>query len=146
LTRFRRAGLTERVLPALVAKKGRRRQALALAQGRGVLGALFALLPWLLLGAIVLRLAGAESARPAGPETLAQQALLHEVEASFETLRLRNLVDAYRYARGEWPAGLTDLRRFVDDASRQEPLAPLGPREYYFAQRGDSFLVLAPEE
>jgi len=146
LTRFRRAGLIERVLPALVAKKQRRRQALALAQGKGVPGALLALLPWLLLGAIVLRLAAPESPRPGGAETLAEQALRYEVEASFETLRLRNLADAYRYARGEWPAGLTDLRRFFHDARRQEPLAPLDPREYYFAQRGESFLVLAPEE
>lgn len=146
LTRFRRAGLIERVLPALVAKKQRRRQALALAQGPSVLGAVLALLPWLLLAAIVLRLAQPQGPPPSGPETLAQRALLHEAEASFETLRLRNLADAYRYARGEWPAGLTDLRRFFHAARRHQPFAPLDPREYYFAQRGDSFLVLAPEE
>jgi hypothetical protein len=146
LTRFRRAGLIERVLPALVAKQQRRRQALALAHGPSLLGAGLALLPWLLLAAIVLRLAQPQGPPPSGPQTLAERALLHEVEASFETLRLRNLADAYRYARGEWPAGLTDLRRFFHAARRDQPFAPLDPREYYFAQRGDSFLVLAPEE
>ena len=145
LTRFRRAGLIERVLPAPSAKKQRRRQGRqGFTQGRGVIGTLFAVLPWLLLGAIVLR--QPLSPPRSGAETLSQRALLHQTEASFETLRLRNLADAYRYARGEWPAGLTDLRRFFHEARRHQPLAPLDPREYYFAQRGDSFLVLAPEE
>jgi hypothetical protein len=145
LTRFRRAGLIERVLPAPSAKKQRRRQGRqGFTQGRGVIGTLFAVLPWLFLGAIVLR--QPLSPPRSGAETLSQRALLHQTEASFETLRLRNLADAYRYARGEWPAGLTDLRRFFHDARRHQPLAPLDPREYYFAQRGDSFLVLAPEE
>jgi hypothetical protein len=81
-----------------------------------------------------------------GSATLADQAFLHAAGASFETLRLLNLADAYRYARGEWPRGMTDLRRFFHDARRHQPLAPLDPREYYVAQRGDSILVLAPEE
>jgi hypothetical protein len=145
LTRFHRAGLIERVLPALIAKKQRRRQGRqGFAQGRGVISTLLAVLPWLLLGAIVLR--QPLSPPRSGAETLSQRALLHQTEVSFETLRLRNLADAYRYARGEWPAGLTDLRRFFHEARRHQPLAPLDPREYYFAQRGDSFLVLAPEE
>jgi hypothetical protein len=41
---------------------------------------------------------------------------------------------------------MTDLRRFYSDARRNAPLAPLDAREYYVAQRGDSFLVLAPED
>jgi Domain of unknown function (DUF4388) len=146
LTRFRRAGLIERVLPALVAKRQRRRPSLALAQGPSVLGALFAVLPWLLLAAIVYQLTRLQGPPPLGAPTLAERARLHEAESSFETLRLRNLADAYRYARGAWPAGMTDLRRFFHEARRHQPLAPLDPREYYFAQRGDSFLVLAPEE
>ena len=145
LTRFRRAGLIERMRPELVAKKQRRRHALELAQGPSVLGVLLALLPWFLLGAIVLQLAQ-HVPRSRRAETLAERALLHELEVSFETLRLRNLADAYRYARGEWPGGPTDLRRFFHEARRHQPLAPLDLREYYFAQRGDSFLVLAPEE
>ncbi len=145
LTRFRRAGLIERVAPELVAKKQRRRHALEFAQGPSLLGGILAALPWLLLAAIGFGLSQQQPGVLSVAPRLAQQALLHEAQVSFETLRLRNLVDAYRYARGAWPAGLTDLRRFVNDARHQQPLAPLASHEYYFAQRGDSFLVLAPE-
>ena len=143
MTRFRRAGLIERVLPALVAKKQRRRQALALAQGPSVLGAVLALLPWLLLGAIVLRLAQPQGPPPSGPETLAQRALLYEVEASFETLRLRNLADAYRYARGEWPTADRPAP-FLPRCAPSPALCAARSREYYFAQRGDSFWFSHP--
>ncbi len=146
LTRFRRAGLIERVAPELVAKKQRRRHALEFAQGSSVLGGMLAVLPWLLLAAIVFSLSQQPVGVGAAVSRLTQRALLHEAQVSFETLRLRNLADAYRYARGAWPAGVTDLRRFVNDARHEQPLAPLASHEYYFAQRGDSFLVLAPEE
>jgi Domain of unknown function (DUF4388) len=145
LTRFRRAGLVDRVDPQLVAKK-RRRPALELSHGPSLSSLVAAVLPWLLLAAVVVTGSQRSAPRPAGAERLAQQAFLHAAESSFETLRLRNLSDAYRYARGEWPGGMTDLRRFFHDARRTQPLAPLDPREYYFAQRGDTFLVLAPED
>jgi hypothetical protein len=146
LTRFRNAGLIERVAPELVARKQRRLRMLELPRGPSLSGALVALVPWLLLGAVVLT--SLQQAAPRAPRgaTLAERAFRHAAGASFETLRLRNLADAYRYARGEWPGGMTDLRRFFHDARRHQPLAPLDPREYYVAQRGDSLLVLAPEE
>jgi hypothetical protein len=145
LTRFLRAGLIGRVSPAQL-KKLRRGAVEALGAGRGVASALVALLPWLVLGLVVARLAQLPPAAPAARPTLGERALLHQAETAFETLRLRNLADAYRYARRDWPAGPTDLRRLFHEARRHQPLAPLDPREYYFAQRGDSFLVLAPEE
>jgi hypothetical protein len=145
LTRFRRAGLIERLAVELVAKKQRRLPSLEFAKAPSVLGPLLAVLPWLLLGAVVFAVLQQPAARIPPPESLTQQALLRAVDDSFETLRLRNLADAYRYARGGWPAGITDLRRFVNDARKQQPLAPLDSREYYFAQRGDSFVLLAPE-
>jgi len=147
LTRFLRAGLIERVDPELVAKKHRRgRRALELAHAPSLSGAIWAVLPWLLLGLVVFGLPQHAAPRAAQGESLAHQAFLHQAEVSFETLRLRNLTDAYRYARGAWPAGMTDLRRFYTDVRRSTPLAPLDAREYYVAQRGDSFLVLAPED
>jgi len=145
LTRFRRAGLIERVDPQLVAKK-RRRPTLELSHGPALSSLIAAVLPWLLLGAVLMSGAQRPAPRLASAERLAQQAFQHGAEASFEALRLRNLSDAYRYARGEWPGGMTDLRRFFHEARRGQALAPLDPREYYFAQRGDSFLVLAPED
>jgi hypothetical protein len=146
LTRFRRAGLIERVDPQLVARKQRRRDKLELPSGPSLGAVLAAVLPWLLLGAVVFAASRVEAPRPAASGALSEQAVLRAAGASFETLRLRNLADAYRYARGEWPGGMTDLRRFFHEARRHEPLAPLDPREYYVAQRGDSILVLAPEE
>ncbi len=145
LTRFRRAGLIEQVDPQLVARKQRRREKLELPSGVPAGAALAATLPWLLLGAVVFAASRVEAPRAAAG-SLSEQAVLRAAGASFETLRLRNLADAYRYARGEWPGGMTDLRRFFHEARRREPLAPLDPREYYVAQRGDSLLVLAPEE
>jgi hypothetical protein len=146
LTRFRRAGLIERVDPQLVARKQRRRDKLELPSGPSLGAVLAAVLPWLLLGAVMFAASRVEEPRPAANAALSEQAVLRAAGASFETLRLRNLADAYRYARGEWPGGMTDLRRFFHEARRHEPLAPLDPREYYVAQRGDSILVLAPEE
>jgi hypothetical protein len=145
LTRFRRAGLIERVAPQLVAKK-RRREKLELPHGPSLSGVLAAMLPWLLLGAVVLVASQSEPRHFASRASPTEQAFVRAAGASFETLRLRNLADAYRYARGEWPGGMTDLRRFFHDVRRHQPLAPLDSREYYVAQRGDSILVLAPEE
>jgi len=146
LTRFRRAGLIEPLDPEVAARKQRRRHALELAAGPSFLGAILAALPWALLAAIVFALIQRPPPRLEAPARIAEQAMLRQADASFEALRLRNLADAHRYARGQWPEGLTDLRRFVQEARRHTPLAPLDPREYYFARRGDSFLVLAPEE
>jgi hypothetical protein len=145
LTLFRRAGLIEPIDPEIVARKQRRRVALELAAGPSVLGALLALLPWALLVAIVFALLQQPAPEPLHQANLAERAVLHRAGSAFESRRLRNLADAQRYARGEWPEGLTDLRRFFHEARRGVPLAPLDPREYYFARRGDSFLVLAPE-
>lgn len=145
LTRFRRAGLIERVAPQLVARK-RRREKLELPHGPSLSGLLGAVVPWLLLGAVVVVASQHEPRRLASRGSLTEQAFVRAADASFETLRLRNLADAYRYARGEWPSGMTDLRRFFHDVRRHQPLAPLDSREYYVAQRGDSILVLAPEE
>jgi hypothetical protein len=145
LTRFRRAGLIERVDPQLV-RKHRRRETLVLRSGPSLSSLLFALLPWVLLGAVALLASRGEPPRAAEAAGLRERAILHAARTSFETLRVRNLAEAYRYARGEWPGGMTDLRRFFLEARRHQPLAPLAPHEYYVARRGDGFLVLAPEE
>jgi hypothetical protein len=146
LSRFRRAGLIERVDPQLVAKKQRRREKLALPSGPSPSTVVYALLPWVLLVTLAVLAGRSEGPRATERTGLREQAFLHAARTSFETLRVRNLAEAYRYARGEWPGGMTDLRRFFHDARRHQPLAPLAPHEYYVARRGDGFLVLAPEE
>jgi hypothetical protein len=143
LTQFRRAGLIEPIDPAIVARQ--RRPALALAAGSSLLAGFIALLPWALLAAVLAGLLQQPVRQPLGGVSLAERAALHRAEVAFEARRLRHLADAHRYARGVWPGGLTDLRRFYHESRRNVPLAPLDSREYYFARRGDSFLVLAPE-
>jgi hypothetical protein len=132
--------------PQLVAKKQRRRERLALPSGPSLSTVLFAVVPWLLLGAVVAMASQMEPPRALASASLREQAFLHAARTSFETLRVRNLAEAYRYARGDWPEGMTDLRRFANEARRAQPLAPLALHEYYVARRGDGFLVLAPEE
>jgi hypothetical protein len=143
LTQFRRAGLIEPIEPASVAR--RRRPALARAAGSSLLAGVIALLPWALLAAVLAGLLQLPGGQPLGQADLAGRAALHRAEVAFEARRLRHLAAAYRYARGVWPEGLTDLRRFFYESRRNVPLAPLDTREYSFARRGDSFLVLAPE-
>jgi hypothetical protein len=145
LTLFRRARLIEPIDPEIVARKQRRRHALELAAGSSVLGALLALLPFVLLAAVLLALVQQPAPERLAEARLAERAVLHRAFTAFEVRRLANLVEAQRYARGEWPAGLTDLRRFFHEVRRSVPLAPLDAREYYFARRGESFIVLAPE-
>jgi hypothetical protein len=61
--------------------------------------------------------------------------------ASFERALVRNAVEAYRFRHGEWPR---DLAEAVRDLPR--PLATENAGAYYFARRGDNFVVLMPEE
>jgi hypothetical protein len=65
-------------------------------------------------------------------------------EIAFETRRLRNLVEAYRFATGEWPGELGELqaRGWLPSGA----LAAADEHPYYYARRGDAVLVLAPEQ
>jgi hypothetical protein len=69
---------------------------------------------------------------------------LRRAEIAFETRRLRNLVEAYRFANGDWPAELGELeeRGWLPPGA----LAAAGEHPYYYARRGDAVLVLAPEQ
>jgi len=65
-------------------------------------------------------------------------------EIAFETRRLRNLAEAYRFATGDWPAELGELeaRGWLPSGA----LAAADEHPYYYARRGDAVLVLAPEQ
>jgi hypothetical protein len=65
-------------------------------------------------------------------------------EIAFETRRLRNLVEAYRFATGDWPAELGEIeaRGWLPPGT----LAAADEHPYYYARRGDAVLVLAPEQ
>ncbi len=65
-------------------------------------------------------------------------------EIAFETRRLRNLVEAYRFATGDWPRDLGELeaRGWLPPGA----LAAADEHPYYYVRRGDAVLVLAPEQ
>lgn len=67
---------------------------------------------------------------------------LEAARVRFDTQRMRNLAEAYRFARGEWPSEPDALRRWVE--SRHPSLAP-EERPYYYAKSEEGVLILAPE-
>ena len=79
---------------------------------------------------------------PAGVYAIEPTAL-DRVRDDYATLRLRHAVEAYRFARGEWPGRLKQLseRGFLPP----EALASDEGRPYYYARRGDEAILLAPE-
>ena len=91
---------------------------------------------WLALGA-------AESLAP-DPLTSLDREPRRRAEIAFETRRLRNLVDAYRFASGDWPRGLGELsaRGWLPPGA----LAAIEEQPYYYVRRGDAVLVLAPQQ
>jgi hypothetical protein len=91
---------------------------------------------WLALGA-------AESLAPDPPTSLDREPQ-RRAEIAFETRRLRNLVEAYRFATGDWPRGLGELsaRGWLPAGA----LAATEEQPYYYVRRGDTVLLLAPEQ
>jgi hypothetical protein len=68
---------------------------------------------------------------------------LERLREAYATRRLRNAMDAYRLAEGDWPASLDGLvRRGYLGA---EALAAPEGRPYYSANRDDGVVLLAPE-
>jgi hypothetical protein len=78
------------------------------------------------------------SEREVSPEAAA---LARSAQASFERALVRNAVEAYRFQHGKWPADLAEAMRALPTAMAVENAGA-----YYFATRGDDFVVLLPEE
>jgi hypothetical protein len=94
----------------------------------------FALAALAVLGLVAQR--GVERERNAGLVAADRAAT-----ASFERALIRNAVEAYRFRHGKWPADATEAVRELP-----EPLSIEKVGAYYFARRGDNFVVLLPEE
>ena len=139
LSDLRRRGLIAPVDPASV--RGGRRLRVDLSAGPSPVGVLLAVLPFALLFAAALSIRGANDPQAAAnvgirPDPVAQAG------AAFEARRLRNGVEAWRFARGSWPASLDELSAW----EAAGPLAGPEAHQYYYVARGDTFLLLAPEE
>jgi len=139
LSELRRAGVVEPLDPALIAR-ARRLHPLALSTGPSPLAVVFAVAPFLLLAAVLLSL----FARPPAlaPARLTPDAAV-AARAAFEGRRLRNQVEAWRFARGVWPADLDEAQSL---GPGRDSLATSSGRPYYYLSRGDTFLVLVPEQ
>ncbi len=132
---------------AIDAQEGRKRRRVSseLSAGPSPVAIALSVLPFLLLATMVavLWLRG-----PSLVEGTARAELTpspeHRAAYAFELLRLRNATEAYRFARGEWPSDLADLDGLPPVFGAH--MAPPVGRQYYYDQRGETFLVLAPEE
>jgi hypothetical protein len=137
LSRMRRAGV---IAPATPESKPRRvGRSLFSGEGASALAAIGRVVPF---GAAALLVGFLSFQGPRHPSLETEgAALAQRAEISFERARLRNAVEAYRFAHGRWPATLAEAT-----ASLPGSMASPRAREYYFARRGDSFVVLLPEE
>jgi hypothetical protein len=135
LSRLRRAGVIEPLAPASARPARRARLSL----GNAPLASLRVAAPFALAALAVLALVakrGNERELDAGLVALSRAA-----DASFERALLHNAVEAYRFHHGKWPEDLAEAVRELP-----EPVAAEKVGAYYFARRGDNFVVLLPEE
>lgn len=141
LSRLRQTGVIEPVDAEVLATTQQRRRARGFAPTE--LGLAAACVPFILLLAMAwLALATAGSHAPAEP-SFPDPDPRRRAEVAFETRRLRHLVEAYRFATGQWPRQLEDLtaRGWLPP----DALAAAEEHPYYYVRRGDAALVLAPE-
>jgi hypothetical protein len=81
--------------------------------------------------------------RPGPPELAVSRDPVREAHVAFGARRLRAAIDAHRWATGRYPEGLLELV----EGGFVAPSALTGPegRPYYYARRGDGYVLLAPE-
>lgn len=135
LSRLRRAGVIE----PLTREAPRVRRVRIALWPAASLGAAAAIAPFLLAAIAVLALVfDRTSERTASPE---DGALMRSAERSFTRALARNAVEAYRFRHGRWPRDLA-----AATSELPTPLATENLGAYYYARRGDNFVVLPPEE
>lgn len=141
LSNLCRAGLIAPVAADTIAGRHRRRSLAELGLA-SPLGGILAVLPLVLLAAVVGALWVEGLAPIPGPTPAGLTA--PQTAQPFELRRFRHAVEAYRFARGTWPRSLGDLSQLQGDLPGD--MAAEGGHEYYYAHRGETFLVLAPED
>ena len=144
LSRLREREVIEPIDAKVLATTHKRRRTRELAPTRAGLGLAAAVLPFAFLFAMAwLALGRAGAVTPDGLTSLDRDPQ-RRAEIAFETRRIRNLVEAYRFATGDWPGDLGELqaRGWLPSGT----LAAADEHPYYYARRGDAVLVLAPEQ
>jgi len=144
LSRLRRTEVIEPIDREILETTHKRRRTREFAPTRVGLDLAAALLPFAFLFMMAwLALGRAGSVAPDGLIPLDRDPQ-RQAEIAFETRRLRNLVEAYRFATGDWPGELGELeaRGWLPPGA----LAAADEHPYYYVRRGDAVLVLAPEQ
>jgi hypothetical protein len=142
LADLRRTGVIRPLDPAGV-RELRRQARPAGERGERVRAALAAALPLLvLIGAVWATGQRTPAATPALPFRIEGETLASVREAQ-ATRQLSHAVEAFRLAEGRWPARIEDL--LARGLVAPEVLARPAGRPYYFAQRSDGVVLLAPE-
>jgi hypothetical protein len=100
-------------------------------------------LPLLVLGAVALLPRVLVVPPPGPPERAIERDPVREAQLAFGARRLRAALDAHRWSTGRYPTGLLELA----EGGFVAPSALAGPegRPYYYVQRGDGYVLLAPE-
>jgi hypothetical protein len=144
LSRLRETGVIEPIDAEVLATTHKRRRTRESAPTRVGLDLAAAVLPFAFLFMMAwLALGRAGSVTPDGLTSLDRDPQ-RQAEIAFETRRIRHLVEAYRFATGDWPGDLGELQArgwFPPGA-----LAAADEHPYYYVRRGDAVLVLAPEQ
>jgi hypothetical protein len=131
-------------LDAEAVRRIRARPARRMAIGRELaLGWVLGLLPLLLLAGIVaFSLRGAPQQEP-GPAFTLRRNEMEALRVAYDARRVRYALEAHRFVEGRWPESLPDLeaRGLLVEGS----LAARQGRPYYYVEREDGALLLAPE-
>jgi hypothetical protein len=142
LADLRRSGVIRPLDPKGV-RELRRHARAPIDSGEVVRAALVAAVPLLvLIVAVVAAGRGPAPDEPAVPFRI-ESATLEGLREAQATRRLRNAVEAFRLAEGRWPQRPEELSErglVAPDALARPPGRP-----YYFAQRSDGVVLLAPE-
>jgi hypothetical protein len=144
LSRLRETGVIEPIDAEVLATTRQRRRTRAQTPTWAGLGLAAAILPFLFLFLMAWLSHGATRSPAPDGFTWLDREPQRRAEIAFETRRLRNLVEAYRFAAGDWPGELRDIeaRGWLPPGT----LAATEERPYYYVRRGDSVLLLAPEQ
>lgn len=135
ISRLRRAGVIEPLPRETTRPRARSRISLGVVP----LASLRIALPF---AAAALALLALLLQRGRGTDVAPEVAVLEwAADASLERALVRNAVEAYRFRHGNWPADAAEAVRELP-----EPMATERVAAYYFARRGDNFVVLLPEE
>jgi hypothetical protein len=107
------------------------------------LGWLAGLVPLMVLAAIVALGLRTEAPVEVRPGFALQRAPIADARAAWAALRVRRALEAHRFIDGGWPDSLAALeeRGLLEEGS----LAAREGRPYYYVERDDGALLLAPE-